>query len=51
MADNKTLMSEINKHAKNIDRNTKHFGPKLPSGNKKEADLKLQEISYTQMIM
>ena len=47
----KSLMTELNSHARNIDKNTKHFGPKLPSGNKKEEDLTLQELSYDQMIM
>ena len=47
----KSLMTELNTHARNIDRNTKNFGPKLPSGNKKEEDLTLQELSYEQMIM
>ena len=51
MADNKSLMTEINKHTRNIDKKVSRFGTKLPGNGNKEQAQKLEELSYEQMIM
>lgn len=47
----KSLMTEINKNVKNIEKTHSKFGTKLPSNANKEKEMTLKELSYEQMIM